>query len=580
MTESVQQGVGKPEESEHAFDFLEHHTSVLILAGAGLFMIAVIIGNFLHRKHIAWLPESLVVIALGAIGGICFRSAYGHEFSLESDSVINEDLLQNLLLPIIIFEAGWSLRNKEFISQLPYILIFAVLGTVICMVVVALLMVATSHIHGVTGYRIAFTYGALIAAVDPVATLSTYAHLNVEPLLNIMVMGESIINDAVAITLFDVLNDYHQGEDEPLGKLIGGIVLETILLLLGSIALGLALGMLLSFVVRVAGLRHNPHAAILFVFVSAYFSYHAAANAHLSGIICVLFEGMMMSGYVPAQLSLEGSLLTSFLLKQMASLADMTVFLFVGIAIAFSTYEGLLLGLWIMLFCLVGRALATFPLAIGCNLIKAQAGKGLPKEKQLMITPRHMFMMWHAGLRGGIALVLCLTLGDWVDREVKSRLIQATTLLICVFLLVFGGSTEFFLRRLGIPVGDPPPMYLSSSSVGRFLGMISKRILKPVLKGKKKDKQDITMEGSVVRHIMKEARIKNDVDRMKARKRDEEDRWNRFDMFGHADPVRMDSGWLPDDPEDDRWMDFYHHASSGHEGSMHSSDSSAPDELA
>merc|ERR1712122_440254 len=101
-----------------------------------------------------------------------------------------------------------------------------------------------------------------------------------------------------------------------------------------------------------------------------------------------------------------------------------------------------------MLFCLVGRALATFPLAMGCNLIKAQAGKGLPKEKQLMITPRHMFMMWHAGLRGGIALVLTLDLGDWVgeiehDTEfysTKEHLRNATLVVIVVFLVVFGGS--------------------------------------------------------------------------------------------------------------------------------------------
>ena len=50
-------------------------------------------------------------------------------------------------------------------------------------------------------------------------------------------------------------------------------------------------------------------------------------------------------------------------------------------------------------------------------------------------------MMWHAGLRGGIALVLTLELGDWVDQEqagTKSKLRNATVLVIVFFLTFFG----------------------------------------------------------------------------------------------------------------------------------------------
>lgn len=46
-----------------------------------------------------------------------------------------------------------------------------------------------------------FAFGAMISAVDPVATLAIFQALNVEPLLYMLVFGESVLNDAVAIVL-------------------------------------------------------------------------------------------------------------------------------------------------------------------------------------------------------------------------------------------------------------------------------------------------------------------------------------------------------------------------------------------
>jgi len=50
-------------------------------------------------------------------------------------------------------------------------------------------------------------FGALISAVDPVATLSIMGRpeLGVDPFLYSLVFGESVVNDAVSIVLFDVL---------------------------------------------------------------------------------------------------------------------------------------------------------------------------------------------------------------------------------------------------------------------------------------------------------------------------------------------------------------------------------------
>ena len=46
-----------------------------------------------------------------------------------------------------------------------------------------------------------FAFGSLISAVDPVATLAIFHALNVDEVLYMLVFGESILNDAVAIVL-------------------------------------------------------------------------------------------------------------------------------------------------------------------------------------------------------------------------------------------------------------------------------------------------------------------------------------------------------------------------------------------
>ena len=46
-----------------------------------------------------------------------------------------------------------------------------------------------------------FAFGSLISAVDPVATLAIFHAIDVDPILYMLVFGESVLNDAVAIVL-------------------------------------------------------------------------------------------------------------------------------------------------------------------------------------------------------------------------------------------------------------------------------------------------------------------------------------------------------------------------------------------
>jgi len=146
-------------------------------------------------------------------------------------------------------------------------------------------------------------------------------------------------------------------------------------------------------------------------------------------------------------------------------------------------------------------------------------------------------MMWHAGLRGGIALVLTLRLGDWVDHEAlggsnqREVLRNATVLLICVFLLVFGGSTDCCLKALGIPMGSPPPMYLQGTRATACLLWFNAKALKPLLKGS--DEKALTMHGSILKHLVQQSGASGPDSPVPERSESAQ----RWDLFGRTDPI-------------------------------------------
>jgi len=492
------------------YDPKEPHELTHVLAAyvvvplASVFFFLFTASNVMESFEITAIPESGIMIAIGVVLGIFMKMYARFDFFNDPDAFaeMNSAILNLVLLPIIIFASGWSIRRLDFFSQFPYILLFAMAGVALSTVVIACLIFFTGamHLHGVTRWRTAFAYASLISATDPVATLSTYAKLKVDPLLNIMVFGESIINDAVAIVLFGVFNSDEfmvnsNGDEMTGGGLLLSITWGILKIFCGSTLLGVGLGMLYTFVAHWADMVHNKKGQILVIFASCYLTYALAESCGLSGIIAEMFAALLMGVYMRPHLSAEGSLMATFFVNQFAVLADAAVCLLIGVSVVQLTTKGWYFGLWVMLFCLIGRSAAIFPVAFFVNFLKRMVGKanGVPAEGWNLLTPQHMFMMWHAGLRGAIALALALELGKWVDvgdgAGTRRALQTATFLVICTFLVVFGGSTSACLNHLKIPVGceNVAANHLSKTedfgNARGFLKYLDKHILAPVLIG-------------------------------------------------------------------------------------------------
>jgi len=488
----------EPVEKKHVL------ATYVVIPLAAVFFLVFTLSNVMEKFGVTAIPESGIMIAVGVGLGTLMKMYAHFDFFDDSDyfGEMNSVILNLILLPIIIFASGWAIRRQDFYSQFPYILMFATIGVALSTITIASLIVFSGSmgLHGITRWRTSFAYAALISATDPVATLSTYAKLKVDPLLNIMVFGESIINDAVAIVLFNIFNsdDFmidKKGESLTGVGLLGSIGWGIVKIFGSSVILGGGLGMIYTLIAHWADMRHNKKGQILNIFASCYLTYAIAESIGMSGIIAVMFAALTMGIYMRPHLSSEGSLLATFFIKQLATLADAAVCLLIGVSVVQLTSKGWYFGVWVMLFCLIGRFAAVFPVGYLVNLFKTMMGRanGVAPEGWNLLTTQHMFMMWHAGLRGAIALALSLELGKWVDvidgPGTRRALQTSTFLLICTFLLVFGGSTQACLNYLGIPIGkDCPANHLSKTEdmgpLRGFLMWLDKNILSPVLIGK------------------------------------------------------------------------------------------------
>ncbi len=119
-----------------------------------------------------------------------------------------------ILLPPIVFEAGYTLNRDSFFSNIGSIFVYAVIGTSFSTVIVGygLYYAALSGVVPIDDNNAleALLFGSLISATDPVATLTLLSSPNIgaPQLLYSLVFGEAVLNDAVAIVLYKTFEGF------------------------------------------------------------------------------------------------------------------------------------------------------------------------------------------------------------------------------------------------------------------------------------------------------------------------------------------------------------------------------------
>jgi len=179
----------------------EHSSSLAIFFVLFVLVLCIFLIHFILQNKCHYIPESLAIVFLGGFVGAVMKLLPNDELTkVES---FNPTTFFLVLLPPIIFESGYNLHKGNFFANLGSIAIFAIIGTAISALVVGsgVYLMGLAKLVYPLNFVESFAFGSLISAVDPVATLAIFQALDVDPVLNMLVFGESILNDAVAIVL-------------------------------------------------------------------------------------------------------------------------------------------------------------------------------------------------------------------------------------------------------------------------------------------------------------------------------------------------------------------------------------------
>lgn len=412
--------------------------SLLVLA------ICIILVHLLIKYKLHFLPESVAVVSLGILMGAIIKIIESQKLAnWKEEEMFRPNMFFLLLLPPIIFESGYSLHKGNFFQNIGSIALFAVFGTVISAFIVGggIYFLGQADVMYKLSMADSFAFGSLISAVDPVATIAIFNALNVDPVLNMLVFGESILNDAVAIVLTNTAEGLAREDTLDVGGWQNFLqaVGYFLKMFFGSAALGTLTGLISAVVLKHIDLRKTPSLEFGMMIIFAYLPYGLAEGISLSGIMSILFAGIVMSHYTHHNLSPVTQILMQQTLRTVAFMCETCVFAFLGLSIfSFPHKFEISFVIWCIVLVLLGRAVNIFPLSYLLNFFRDHK-----------ITPKMMFIMWFSGLRGAIPYALSLHLG--LEPVEKRQLIGTTTIVIVLFtILILGGGTMPLIRLIDI----------------------------------------------------------------------------------------------------------------------------------
>ncbi|CBY24280.1 unnamed protein product [Oikopleura dioica] len=404
--------------------------------------ICILLVHYIILKKLHHVPESVSVVFLGAVIGLIGKILK----NLNLSTYIHEEMLSPqaffvILLPPIIFEAGYSLHKGNFFTNLGSICIFAIAGTIISTVLVGLglFLLGAGNVIMELKLTDALAFGALISAVDPVATLAIFSAMDVEPTLNMLVFGESILNDAVSIVLCNIMMKAGRTSENPGFGILFSVLGEFAWMMIGSTILGTLSAMVCALLLKHVDLRRNASLEFGLMLLASYFPYCAAEALELSGITSILFAGIVMSHYAHPNLSLVTQINVQNAFRAMSFLAETSVFAYLGMAI-FSFQHKLepAFLIWTIILILLGRALNIYPLSWFINHFR-----------ETRISRKMQFVMWFSGLRGAIAYAVSLHL-DVEDQDQRRALITTALCVVLFTILVLGGSTYPLVKWMNV----------------------------------------------------------------------------------------------------------------------------------
>lgn len=389
----------------------------------GLMVVAIVVAIAAKRARIPYNVALVVGGLLISVGNL-----------LPGVPPLKPEVVFLVCLPALLFEGGITADLGSIRANSVPITTLATLGMVLA---IGGTGAALHELLGL-GWGPALLLGAILSVTDTVSVLYAFRRAPVPQRLSGIMQGESLFNDGTALVAYGAIAAVVAGGKAPSLGLLGG---EVVLASVGGGVIGLALGLVASFVIR---RTEDPLAEIMATTALAFASFVAAEQVHLSGAIAAVTAGLTVGVTLRQNVSPQSQVAIHTFWEYAAFGVNTFLFLSVGL----TTRPEVLL-----------KHLPQTGLAFACVFVGRAVGVYVPFLLLRWLRPaasvpfrwQHVFLV--GNIKGALSIGLVLGLPDNTpSRELLVSIAFGVTFFSLVGQgLLLGGV----LRRMGLIEEDP-----------------------------------------------------------------------------------------------------------------------------
>ncbi|MFP5278023.1 MAG: cation:proton antiporter [Acidobacteriota bacterium] len=396
-------------------------------AGVLLLLVAVVVAMVTKRLH---LPYSVGLVSAGiALAAI----PYGPHLAL------TKSLIYIGLLPPLLFEAAYNIHWERLRRNALVVGILVTVGVMLSGAATAAGMHFLAHWQWIA----ALTFGALIAATDPVSVIAIFHEAKAHGRLLLLIEAESLLNDGTASVAFAVVTAFAVGHQLS----SGGVLLMLLESVGGGVACGAAVG---AGALLLTGRTEDHLVEVTCTTVAAYGAFLLADAYGMSGVLATITAGLVMRNFERLNgISRRGKEAVTNFWQYAAFIANSMIFLLIGTQQRSQNFASL----WIPILIAIGVVLAARALAVyTCS--------GFFHWSALRVAPHQQHILVWGGLRGAVALALALGLPP--QFPMHNAIVTVSFAVVAFSIFVQGLTMAPLLRR----TGEIPPKPQPSSEAG------------------------------------------------------------------------------------------------------------------
>lgn len=427
------------EEFQHEDEEIKEHNQelgfIVLLIVAFLCSLLLYFYNMIEALHI--FPESISSIVIGIVIGVFFKYFYARQ-GMVKFLEFEPHVFFLILLPPIMFQAGFNLNASVFLKNIATINMYAIFSTTLASFIFGGLFYYGSQYTDIPfDFLNSLHFGCFISAIDPVATISIFSSLHVNEKIYMIVFGESTLNDAVAIALSQSvasINPEMGATEIPETKdAVIFAIGNFFIFFIGSCLLGAVVSILASYMFKNFKFGDFPWIEVGMFCMCSYLPYILAEYLELSGILAIFVTGLMLRDYTFYSLSACGKITVEFFVETAGFISENFIFAYLGISIPlmWSNFEYSL----VLIGCgalVISRTASVMIVSLIINCFR--------EEK---IPFSHQVVMSYAGLRGAVAFYLALNI-----HNSSKHLIIMTTMCLIMFTIIGMGSTTTCVLKI------------------------------------------------------------------------------------------------------------------------------------